>query len=478
MKQINNFMLFSSTVFIFLFLPIVLGVHFLLEKKFRNLFILIASLFFYAWGEYVLVLLMMSSICLNYIIGNLISNSIDNKKNITSKVFLYIGVIFNLSLLGYYKYIHFIIDNLSEFGINFDIDVSNVTLPIGISFFTFQSISYLIDVYRKTVKGQRNIINLGMYISLFPQLIAGPIVRYADIAKEIEDRTITSDLFKLGIKRFIIGFAKKVIIANNVGLIADKVFAIPVNDLSTSLTWIGVLCYTLQIYYDFSGYSDMAIGLGKMFGFNFKENFNHPYISKSVADFWRRWHISLSSWFKDYLYIPLGGNRKGKYRTYVNLLIVFSVTGLWHGASWSFVVWGLFHGFFIIIEKINPFKLSTKFDIFRRVYLLIVVMIGWVLFRADNLEYALLFVKNMFSFVEGCNSYPYLYLNTYVVFIIILGIIFATPLRKTIEEKLNLVFRNRSWAITLEHSFYLVIFIISIMELAQATYNPFIYFRF
>lgn len=471
-------MLFSSTVFLFLFLPIVLGVHFLLAKKTRNFFILIASLFFYAWGEYLLVFLMIGSICMNYISGLLISNAIEKGKVKAPKIFLGIGVTLNLLLLIHFKYIHFIVENLSNIGINVNIDLSGVTLPIGISFFTFQSISYLADVYKKEVKGQSNIINLGMYISLFPQLIAGPIVRYADISKEINDRRISPELFKIGISRFIVGFAKKVIIANNVGLIADKVFEIPAGDLSTPLSWIGILCYTLQIYYDFSGYSDMAIGLGKMFGFNFRENFNHPYISKSVQEFWRRWHISLSTWFRDYLYIPLGGNRKGKTRTYVNLIIVFFLTGLWHGANWSFVIWGLFHGFFLIIERINLIKLPQKLNILKHIYLLIVVMVGWVLFRSENIEYAFTFIGNMLSFTSGNNFYPYLYLNPFVVGIIIIGVIFAFPIKKLIEEKLPFISNNKKWIIPLKHSFYLFLFLISIMELAQSTYNPFIYFRF
>ena len=412
-------MIFSSTLFLFLFLPIVLGVHFLIAQKYRNLFILIASLFFYAWGEQVLVLLMMSSICVNYVTGNIIFEFQKKDKKIQSKIALIFGVAINLSVLAYYKYINFFIDTLSQIGLNINIDVSSVVLPIGISFFTFQSISYLIDVYRKTVEGQKSLINLGMYISLFPQLIAGPIVRYADISKEIKSRTITSSLFKEGISRFIIGFAKKVIIANNLGLIANKVFEILPSELSTSLSWIGIICYSLQIYYDFSGYSDMAIGLGKMFGFNFKENFEHPYISSSIREFWRRWHVSLSSWFKDYLYVPLGGNRKGKYRTYVNLLIVFFLTGLWHGASWSFVIWGLFHGVFLIIERLNIIKLPSKLNILSRIYTLLVVLVAWVFFRAETLEYSINFIAKMFSFSSGTNNYPYLFLNTYTYIILI-----------------------------------------------------------
>ncbi|WP_238934458.1 MBOAT family O-acyltransferase [Aurantibacter crassamenti] len=439
---------------------------------------LIASLFFYAWGEGVLVLLMMGSIGVNYIVGLLID--ISNKKLQTDKsnIFLIIGVTLNLLVLIYYKYIHFIFENLAFLDIKLSFDTTSVTLPIGISFFTFQSISYLVDVHRGSVEGQRSIINLGMYIALFPQLIAGPIVRYIDISKEIENRKVTSPLFKEGISRFLIGFAKKVIIANNMGFIADKIFDVPVADLSSSLTWIGAVCYSLQIYYDFSGYSDMAIGLGKMFGFNFKENFEHPYISKSIKEFWRRWHISLSSWFRDYLYIPLGGNKKGKYRTYVNLFIVFLLTGLWHGASWNFIIWGLFHGFFLILERIEPFKLSSKFNVLKRIYLLLVVIVGWVIFRAENLSYAVEYIIRMFAFTDGNYTYPYLFLNTYVLTLLSFGILFATPLRTFLVEKIKIIVPNKVWAVAIERGVYLLLFLFALMELAQTTYNPFIYFRF
>lgn len=471
-------MIFSSTVFIFLFLPLVLSIHFVIEGKYRNLFILLASLFFYAWGEHMLVLLMMSSICVNYVIGNIISEVQRQGKDNFAKTTLSLGIIFNLLVLGYYKYIHFFVDSFASIGININTDFSHVTLPIGISFFTFQSISYLMDVYRKVVSGQKSLVKLGMYISLFPQLIAGPIVRYADIAKEIESRTISISLFKDGVYRFIIGFAKKVLIANNVGLLADKVFEIAPGDLSSSLSWIGVLCYSLQIYYDFSGYSDMAIGLGKMFGFNFKENFEHPYISRSIQEFWRRWHISLSSWFRDYLYIPLGGNRKGLIRTYLNLIIVFFVTGLWHGASWNFVIWGLFHGAFLIIERLNFIKLPSKLKFLSHIYTLLVVMIGWVLFRAENLGYAIDFIGRMFLFSGGTNNFPYLYLNRYVFTVILLGIVFSMPVRKVVEIKLYQLIRNERLANILKYGFCLFLFVLSLMELAQTTYNPFIYFRF
>lgn len=471
-------MVFSSTVFLFLFLPIVLGVTFILKKSLRNSFILLSSLFFYAWGENILVLLMMGSICVNYVIGILISYAQKEPSKNLSTYVLTVGVILNLSVLIYYKYIHFIIENLFLIGVDLNINVSGVNLPIGVSFFTFQNISYLIDVYRKEVKSQKNLIHLGLYISLFPQLIAGPIVRYIDIFKEIKKRVVTKVIFKEGIIRFIRGLAKKVIIANSSGLIADKIFGIAPEDLSTPVAWLGAICYSLQIYFDFSGYSDMAIGLGKMLGFNFKENFNYPYISTSVQEFWRRWHISLSTWFRDYLYIPLGGNRKGKYRTYLNLLIVFFITGLWHGASWNFVVWGLYHGFFLLIERIAPYKTPKPLIPIKRFYLLLVVVVGWVFFRSENLTVGLDYIVKMFSFSKGIDYSPLIYLNNYVYFVLLLGLLFSTPLRKILYIKLYKVVKNEKQRNYLVYGFYLALFIYTITELAQATYNPFIYFRF
>ncbi len=465
-------MVFSSTVFLFLFLPISLLLYFILDKKYKNVFLLLISLFFYAWGEYNLVLIMAGSVVVNYFFGIIIELfSVRGQKKL-ALYSLISGVSINLLFLIYYKYIHFLVENLNLLNINISTDFSQVTLPVGISFFTFQSISYLVDVYRKSVSAQRSIVNLGMYISLFPQLIAGPIVRYADITKEIETRSVNSQLFVSGISRFIIGLAKKVIIANNLGLIADKVFGIPADDLSSLSSWIGILAYSLQIYYDFSGYSDMAIGLGRMFGFNFKENFNFPYVASSIKDFWRRWHISLSSWFRDYLYIPLGGNKKGKFRTYINLFIVFFVTGLWHGASWSFIVWGLFHGLFLILEKLIIIKLPSKIKFLGHFYAMIVVMIGWVLFRADNLNYGLNYIFKMFTFSQGNNNSVFFYMNIYTYIIFSIGIIFSIPFKTNKRfifiEKLD----------SLKYTGYILLLIFSIFELAQSTHNPFIYYRF
>lgn len=392
-------------------------------------------------------------------------------------VMLTLGVALNLGILIYYKYFTFILNNLRSLNFEFSFTEDNILLPIGISFFTFQSISYLVDVYRQTVPAQKNLLDLGLYISLFPQLIAGPIVRYEDIYKEIKSRTVTREGFSSGVLKFIRGLAKKVIIANSVGLIADKAFDIPVGELGTFTSWVAIICYTLQIYFDFSGYSDMAIGLGRMFGFNIKENFMHPYTSTSVKEFWRRWHISLSTWFRDYLYIPLGGSRGSKFRTYINLIIVFFITGLWHGASWSFVVWGLFHGSFLLIEKSIKIKLPPTLKFLNHLYLLLVVLIGWVLFRSDTLEYAVHFIGHLFDFSVGTDNYPMVYLNYYTLFTILLGIVFSTPIRSRIKDFFveKTIFSNR---LIVAYSIHFCLFIYTIFELVQSNYNPFIYFRF
>ena len=469
-------MVFSSTIFLFIFLPFVLLFNFLLKNRLRNIFLLCCSLFFYSWGEKHLVVLMIGSICINYLIGILINTAWDKKNN--AKVFLFLGVFANLGVLVYFKYAGFISDNLYALGISDTSNLTNIALPIGVSFFTFQNISYLIDVYRKEVEAQKNLLHLGLYISLFPQLIAGPIVRYVDIQKEIKNRVISTKLFIEGIKRFIRGLGKKVIIANTAALIADKVFLISANDISSQLAWLGIICYSLQIYFDFSGYSDMAIGLGKMLGFNFKENFNYPYISKSIQDFWRRWHISLSTWFRDYLYIPLGGNRKGMLRTYTNLIIVFFITGLWHGASWNFVVWGLFHGSFLLLERNIKIRLPQGLSFLRHIYLLLVVIIGWVFFRAENLSEAWSYLFKMFSFSIGKDNSPLMYLDNYTVFVLFLGILFAAPLRTWLSNKFDQAIEQNSVNLVLRNFLYLLLFMFTVMDLAQTTYNPFIYFRF
>ena len=392
-------MLFSSTLFLFLFLPLTLVAYLVVGRRLRNVLLLLASLFFYLWGENIYVLVMLSSITMNYIFGLLIDRNI--KRGDSGKLPMVLGVVANLGLLIFFKYTNFIVDNvnilLGTMGVA-AINIEPIHLPIGISFFTFQAMSYIIDVYRKDSNVQKNPINLGLYIALFPQLIAGPIVRYHDIADQINRRKTRLLDVAAGSERFIFGLGKKVLIANPLALVADQIFALPVDQLSTGAAWIGVICYTLQIYFDFSGYSDMAIGLGRMFGFRFLENFNYPYISRSIREFWRRWHISLSSWFRDYLYIPMGGNRLGEKRTRRNLLIVFLLVGLWHGASWSFIVWGLIHGLFLIFERSRPGRFIEKMPTpLQLVYTLLVVMNAWVFFRVEKLSDALDYLAVMYG---------------------------------------------------------------------------------
>jgi len=418
---------------------------------------------------------MLSSILINYFSGIGISYLQKHKRPV--KPLLTLAIIANLSFLLYYKYFDFFLDNISYFGFKSAFEDSEIILPIGISFFTFQGISYLIDLYRKDVSCQKNIIHLGLYISFFPQLIAGPIIRYHDIASELKSRIITRNLFTEGLVRFIRGLAKKVIIANSLALIADQTFDIVPTDLPTTVAWLGIICYTLQIYFDFSGYSDMAIGLGKMLGFNFKENFNYPYISLSIKEFWRRWHISLSTWFKDYLYIPLGGSRKGALLTYRNLLIVFFITGFWHGASYNFIFWGLFHGAFLILEKTKGSLIEKLPNIIKHIYVLLVVIVGWVFFRAETFNDAIVYLQHLFTPTTDGNYIPFIYVNNYFVFVLCLAIIFAAPVRKIISQKFT---QEKFEAIQLisTYGFHFVLFLFSIMELAQSSYNPFIYYRF
>jgi len=472
-------MVFSSTVFLFIFLPLVLIVNYLLKQEYRNFFLLLASLVFYAWGEGILVLLMLFSIGTNYLAGLGISYFLE-KNSKAVKIVLGVAIAINIGLLFYYKYANFLVEIAQEVGFYLDYDHKNILLPIGISFFTFQGVSYLIDVYRKETEVQANLFHLGLYISFFPQLIAGPIVRYHDIAEEIKERTTGVPLFTEGIIRFLRGLAKKVIIANSAALIADQVFSLPGAEVSVISAWLGIICYTIQIYFDFSGYSDMAIGLGKMLGFNFKENFNYPYISKSIQEFWRRWHISLSTWFRDYLYIPLGGNRKGLSRTYVNLIIVFFITGLWHGASWNFIFWGLFHGLFLILERSKVLNTVNWPKFLQHLYVLVVVIIGWVFFRAETMTEAFAYLGSMFGLTNGDNVTALIYVSPYSITIIVLAMIFSMPLRGWVNKLLNKsqsrIFRKVK--VIGIYFFYLALFLLSIVELAQSSYNPFIYFRF
>ena len=407
-------MLFSSLTFLFLFLPITLLLYFIVKDRYKNYLLLIASLIFYAWGEPKYIVLMLLSIVFNYVMARLIDK---NKKYKSRKKFdLIITIVVNIGTLFVFKYLDFAIENANlMFG--FNLNSPDLVLPIGISFYTFQILSYVIDVYRGKVKVQKNIFTLGTYIALFPQLIAGPIVRYSSIEKQLQTREHSLEKFCIGLRRFIVGFCKKILIANNVAVIADRVFTDPMAiELNGWIVVIALLAYTLQIYYDFSGYSDMAIGLGKMFGFDFDENFNYPYSATSVTDFWKRWHISLTTWFRDYVYIPLGGNRCSRIKWIRNFLIVWFLTGLWHGASWNFVVWGLYYGFILLMEKMVLNRVLDKVPNFiKHIYTMVLVIIGWVFFGSTSLTVAIDYIKIMFGMaghqlIDSTSLY-YLYTN-------------------------------------------------------------------
>jgi alginate O-acetyltransferase complex protein AlgI len=463
-------------VFIYVFLPILLLSYFLIRKEFKNMLLLFSSIFFYAWGEPRLLWVLISIIAINYFTAVLI-----DKYRQKDKTILIIGLIINLSFFAYFKYTNFFIDNIALLT-NSNFKIGKIALPLGISFFTFQAMSYIIDVYRKEVEIQKNFYKLALYISIFPALIAGPIIKYRDIKDQIDNHDISLDKFFYGVKRFIIGLSKKVLIANSVGLVADKVFATPINGMEIWTVWLGAICYTLQIYYDFSGYSDMAIGLGMMFGFRFLENFNYPYISKSITEFWRRWHISLSTWFKQYLYIPLGGNRISNNRTNINLLIVFLITGFWHGAAWNFIFWGLWYGIFLVFEKMTNWHKKEGglfLSLIKRIYTMLIVVIGWVMFRADNMDYAWEYIKKMFGFGQTDNILflSGWYFDRFEIIMFAIGIILSFPILKNI---LNFQVKNKlSIIISGGVNFTLIIlFILSTMSIASATFNPFIYFRF
>lgn len=474
-------MLFSSSSFIFIFLPLVLAGYYIIPKRFitaRNVLLLIFSLGFYAWGEPKFVFVMLLSIIGNYLIGRIL------EKN-RHKAWLVLGLVFDLGILFVFKYLNFVIRNinyvLASLHIS-EIAETELRLPIGISFFTFQAISYIIDVYRGKVNVQRNPLFLGLYISFFPQLIAGPIVRYSDIEVELTKRTETIELFRYGVVRFIIGLAKKVILANNLALVADTAFdSVNTGDPTVLMSWLGMLAYSLQIYFDFSGYSDMAIGLGKMFGFNFLENFNYPYISDSISEFWRRWHISMGSWFRDYVYFSMGGSRvNSKKRLIRNLFVVWFLTGLWHGADWSFIVWGLMYFVLISFEKLTgiPGKLRrTSSKAAYKVFTLMVIMLGWVMFRADDLKCGLLYQLSLFGFhTRGAFDNTFLQYFGENVVIIIASLILCTSIVKGLFSKLKS--KHPVSAEVILTIICLALFAISISYIVLESYNPFIYFNF
>lgn len=467
-------MLFSSFVFIWMFLPVVIGGNWILQKiggnKAANVFLLIASIFFYSWGEPIYVFLMITSIVLNWGMGLLVSTGKHRK------LALFTAVVLNISILGYFKYASMFIglcNSLFQTGFA----LPKIELPIGISFFTFQALSYVIDVYRKECKPQHSLTKLALYISFFPQLIAGPIVKYKDIASQIDNRVNSRELVVQGIRRFTYGFAKKVLISNILATTVDKIYSLDISDVTSPMIWIASLMYTLQIYYDFSGYSDMAIGLGKIFGFDFKENFYYPYMSLSIREFWRRWHISLSSWFKEYVYIPLGGSRHGARITYENLIIVFFLTGLWHGAGWNFVFWGMLHGMMIILERIGLGRFLEKHKIISWVYTFLIVNFAWVFFRVDNIRQGFAYIKRMLLPWKYCNgNYSvFEFVSPYTIFIFLLGFIGIGFVQRIMQKR---AICNRWIESAAEMVFCMVLFFVSIISLAGNTYNPFIYFRF
>ncbi len=469
-------MVFSSVIFLCVFFPIVFILHTILPNgRIRNAILILASILFYAFGEPVYVILLLVSVLLNYLLGLGVSGK-------GGRFFLACAVIINIGLLVVFKYAGFLATSINEIlPADMRVPVPKLNLPIGISFYTFQALSYVIDVYRKQVKVQKNPLRLLLYISFFPQLIAGPIVKYHDIETEIRDRKVTVDGIWSGIVRFSVGLGKKVLIANTMAFAADKLFALETSQVGVLAAWIAAFAYVMQIYFDFSGYSDMAIGLGLMFGFHFQENFNYPYISGSITEFWRRWHISLSTWFRDYLYIPLGGNRKGEGRTIFNKFVVFFCTGFWHGANWTFLVWGLFHGILEMFEEKKWIPVHKKIRVFNHIYTLLMVTVGFVMFRADTLKQGIAMIGSMFG-VCGNPSAGYAIavavLSPYMICMCLCAILGATPLFANLVKKIKKGEHADAWVPLLEMLFALIIFGLAMMALASDSYNPFIYFRF
>jgi len=478
-------MLFSTPLFFFLFLPVVLLVYLLLPGiRVRNTWLLIASLVFYAWGEVGFVVLLLQSVLVNYILGRAIDRSDSPGRR---RLFATIGIVINLGLLVFFKYFNLGAETwnalLQKFGAA-PVPVSHVPLPLGISFFTFHALSYLIDIYRRKQPAAADPRDVALYIFLFPQLIAGPILRWSAIGPQLIRRGHSVEKFAEGVRRFVQGLAKKVLIANALALPADRIFALPAAQLSAPDAWFGGAAYMLQIYFDFSGYSDMAVGLGKMFGFEFLENFRLPYISQSIQEFWRRWHISLSTWFRDYVYIPLGGNRVSNTRTYLNLLIVFFLCGLWHGANWTFVAWGLYHGLFLVLERTRFGALVGSLPrVLKHFYVLLVLLIGWVVFRADNFAVAANYLYAMAGLASAPDAMPLLrYATGEAICAMVLGIFFSTALPAQLAAALARVASSRpalqALGAVVDIAAVLVLFSLSAAWVATGTYNPFIYFRF
>lgn len=472
-------MVFSSILFMFRFLPLVLILYYAAHVKFRNIILFLFSLFFYAWGEPKYVFLMLCSITVDYHIGKRIHKCRSAGNASAAKRWMLVSVVYNLSVLGFFKYTDFLIGTVNAV-LGTNIPLAGIPLPIGISFFTFQTMSYTIDVYRGVTQAQMSWLNYGTYVSMFPQLIAGPIVQYKTIARQLKERRETTDDFAAGITRFLAGVGKKVLLANNIGVLWDTISAMPVASLPAATAWLGAAAYTFQIYFDFSGYSDMAIGLGEMFGFHFLENFNYPYISRSITEFWRRWHISLSSWFREYVYIPLGGNRRGAAKQVRNIAIVWMLTGIWHGASWNFVLWGVYYGILLILEKFAFGKALKKLPgVLQNVYTLFFVVIGWVIFAFDSMGSGIGYLGAMFGGGAGfADSNTVYLLYNYAVMLIVL-VLGSTELpKKAAAYIMKKVGESSAAAVVLHCLFYAGVFLLSVAYLVDASYNPFLYFRF
>ena len=469
-------MLFSSITFLFLFLPIVLAVYYLVPHKAKNIVLLIASLFFYAWGEPVYVILMMLSIAFNYFCGRDIQAHEDDPRR--AKIAVVTALVGNLLILGFFKYFGFLMETINAV-LPIDIPYRELALPIGISFYTFQAISYILDVYWKKAQAQKNILYFALYISMFPQLIAGPIVRYADIEEQLKNRKMSAVKIGSGAVLFIMGLAKKAVIANSVGAVFEEIAAMPAGNLSILTAWLGVFSYAFQIYFDFSGYSDMAMGLGKMFGFDFRKNFDYPYVSKSVTEFWRRWHISLSTWFREYVYIPMGGNRCSVSRNIFNLMVVWTLTGMWHGAAWNFVAWGVYYGVILVMEKYlwGVFVDGLPNPV-RHIYTGIIVLAGWVFFFSPSLGYAMRYLLSMIGagagIVDGTGAF--LLLSHWLLYL--LSVVGASSLGLKIIKTVIRAPRNQYVQMTAAAVIFIGMFLISVAYLVTGTFNPFLYFRF
>jgi alginate O-acetyltransferase complex protein AlgI len=469
-------MVFSEPTFLFFFLPLVLAVYFLTPQRYKNCCLLLFSLVFYASGEDEFLIVLLGVVLFNYAAGFAIAAA---RTRSSARIALGVGVGLNLCTLIYFKYAYFLASTITGNEAVLDF-TGRIHLPIGVSFYIFQALTYLIDLYRRSISLQRSLPSFALYVSLFPQLIAGPIVRYSEVEEELRNRTTTREDFAAGAQRFMIGLGKKVLIADPMGVLADRIFAVPLDGVSTGTAWLGVAAYTLQIFFDFSAYSDMAIGLGRIFGFKFPENFNYPYISQSITEFWRRWHMTLSRWFRDYLYIPLGGNRKGPFRTYFNLSVVFIICGLWHGASWNFAFWGAYHGFLLVIERIGfGAALARAPAAFRHLYVMVAVMIGWTAFRAETFEQTRVFLSRMF--VPGAGgvaaSFPVeRFLDPYILLTMMIGVVLSTPAHRYLFAGV----RSLGWRfgpVTAAGGSAALLFV-SVVAAAAADYSPFIYFRF